>query len=296
MSASLRTSATIINTAAGGFALSALIHAYVYTPLLFWPLVSLMSSAAVLGSHSPLALSKRMAFLAHAQAHAILTAALAAALVTAAVGLYHTPAFYIVVLAFLIFLNMSVALVERFGFKKDVATGVVMSLQLSTSIALIYVLRTNYPVEIDPVSLITGEYVLVTRGDFLTQLPMLAAALIFPIVYGGRYLYSGVDEHFAQSIGLRIRLLDYGFLTSMSLAVAASVYTLGSLIPAVLLVLPGAAAARLSHKLGDQIPLSISIAVASSAAAHYISWLFPQIWPVAALGLALFIALAAARR
>jgi zinc/manganese transport system permease protein len=80
----------------------------------------------------------------------------------------------------------------------------------------------------------------------------------------------------------------------MSLAVAASVYALGSLMPAVLLVLPGAAASRYSHRLTEQMPLSASLAVLSAAAAHFLYTILPWLWPSAALGLALLVLLVAA--
>lgn len=287
--------ATTISALALLLAAAAVLHAYFAAPLLFWPLVSLITAAAVLSSHSPLALSRRMTFLAHAQAHTILTAAMAAALTAAAAGVYRVHlAFYTLVLIFAVLLNVAVIFVERLGFKKDVATGVVMSFQLSATVALIYVLRTTYPTETDPISLITGEYVLVTFQDYLAQLPLFVAASIFPAVLGRKYLYAAVDEHFSQSVGINTRFLDYGFLVSMSLAVAASVYTLGSLMPAVLLVLPGAVATVVSHRLVDQIPASVAAGVIAASAAHFIYWAFPQIWPIAALGVALFLLMAVA--
>jgi zinc/manganese transport system permease protein len=104
-----------------------------------------------------------------------------------------------------------------------------------------------------------------------------------------------VDEAFAQAVGINPKLLDKLFVVAMSLAVAASVYALGSLMPAVLLVLPGAAASRYSHRLTEQMPLSVSLAVLSAAAAHFLYTVLPWLWPSAALGLALLVLLVAAQ-
>ncbi len=276
---------------------AALIHAYLYAPLLFWPLVSLTASATVLAALSPLAISRRMTFLAHAQGHSILTAALAAAIPAAAVAQGLTShLFYLFTLLFVIILNLLVLATERLGFRKDVATGVVMSFQLTAAVALLYVIRYFHSTTLDPLSLITGEYVLVTWRDVAVQLPPLLLAAMFPLAYGIRYLYAAVDELFAEAVGVRARLLDKLFVVSMSLAVAGSVYTLGSLMPAVLLVLPGAVASRYSHRLTDQIPLSVSFAVFSAAAAHFLYTALPWLWPSAALGVMMLALLAIAPR
>ncbi|MEZ0318586.1 MAG: metal ABC transporter permease [Pyrobaculum sp.] len=267
----------------------ALWYAHEYTPLLFWPFVSLLSSSVVLALHSPMALGRRMTFLAHAQVHTVLTAALAAALSAGALSLGIGSAYYTALaLLFVVLLNLAVLATERLGFAKDVATGLVMSFQMTATIALLYLVRTLYAATVDPVALITGEYVLITPRAVAVQAPFLAAASAFPIFFGLRYLYISLDEQFAESIGMRSRAYDYAFLMSMSVAVSASVFALGSLMPAVLLVLPGAIAARLSHKLSDQIPLSVSAAALSASASHFLYTLVPWLWPSAALGLVMF--------
>lgn len=276
---------------------AALIHAYLYVPLLFWPLVSLSVSAVVLAALSPLAISRRMTFLAHAQGHSILTAALAAAVPTAVATQSLTPPlFYLFTLLFVILLNLLVLAAERLGFRKDVATGVVMSFQLTAAVALLYVIRYLYATALDPLSLITGEYVLVTWRDAAAQLPLLLLAAVFPLAYGIRYLYAAVDELFAEAVGVKVKTLDRLFLISMSLAVAGSVYALGSLMPAVLLVLPGAVASRYSHRLADQIPLSVSFAALSTAAAHFLYTALTWLWPSAALGITMLALLITAPR
>jgi len=276
---------------------AALVHAYLYVPLLFWPLVSLSASAVVLAALSPLAISRRMTFLAHAQGHSILTAALAAAVPTAVATQSLTPPlFYLFTLLFVILLNLLVLAAERLGFRKDVATGVVMSFQLTAAVALLYVIRYLYATALDPLSLITGEYVLVTWRDAAAQLPLLLLAAVFPLAYGIRYLYAAVDELFAEAVGVKVKTLDRLFLISMSLAVAGSVYALGSLMPAVLLVLPGAVASRYSHRLADQIPLSVSFAALSTAAAHFLYTVLTWLWPSAALGITMLALLITAPR
>ncbi|AFA40196.1 ABC-type Mn2+/Zn2+ transport systems, permease component [Pyrobaculum oguniense TE7] len=280
--------------AAAALVATALAHAFFAQPLLFWPLVSLILSSAVLAMHSPLALSRRMTFLAHAQAHSILTAALAAAVSLAAVRAGMSVAqYYALVLTYVVLLNLAVLAVGRLGLREDAATGVVMSMQISATIILLFALRSLYSTTIDPLALITGEYVLITRDDVIMQIPFLAAATLYPIVFGTMYLYTAVDEHYAQATGVRLRLLDILFLVSMSVAVAASVYTLGSLMPAVLLVMPGAVAMRYTHKLTNLIPTAVSIALISVALAHFLYTLIPALWPTAAVGLALLALLLA---
>ena len=51
---SQRTMRILIEVSAAVLAAAALVHAYFVAPLLFWPLVSLMASSAVLAAHSPM--------------------------------------------------------------------------------------------------------------------------------------------------------------------------------------------------------------------------------------------------
>ena len=297
MSASPRTTVTILEAAAGASLAAAFLHAHLYTPLLFWPLASLAMSAAVVAALSPLAVSRRMTFLAHSQGHTVLTAALAAAVPTAIfAGSLASPLFYLFTFVFMILLNLLVPVAEMLGLRRDVATGVVMSLQYVIILALLYVIRHFYAAAVDPLLLIIGEYVLITWRDVLTQIPLLLLAALFPAAYGIKYLYASVDENFARAVGVRVSTLDRLFIVSMSLAAAASVYAAGSLMPAILLVLPGAIAARYSHRLTEQIPLSVSVAAISTAVSHFLYTALPWLWPSAALGLVLLAFLLAAPR
>ncbi|MCC6020920.1 MAG: metal ABC transporter permease [Thermoproteaceae archaeon] len=275
--------------AAATLATAAAVHAWLCVPYVFWPLISLYITSAVLAAHSPLAIHRRMAFLAHAQAHAVLAAALAAAVISLPVaGPGRPAAFYATTLALLLALNYLTIAAERLRLKRDVATGVVVSLQLATAAALLYLVRYSGSAALDPVSLIAGEYVLITRQDVIAQLPLLAPALAFPALCGVKHLYAALDEHFAEAVGIRVRRLDYAFIASMSLAIAASVYTLGVLMPAALLILPGAAASRHSHALLEQIPLAVSVALLSASLAHFAYVAVPWLCPSAALVIVLF--------
>lgn len=293
MSASPKTSPTHIELAAVALTTAAVVYTYLTTPSLFWPLTAALLAATALAAHSPMAVSRRMTFLAHAQAHTILTAALLAALVAIPLGL--PPLGYVLaVLLAAVGLNLSVTAVAKLGYREDVATGIVMSFQLSASVALLHLLRTHYAAWVDPLSLITGEYLFVTWRDVAIMAPFVAVSMVFPLAFHKKYLYTALDMHYAQSLGIRVRLYDVAFVTSMSTAVAGGVYTLGALMPSVLLVLPGAIASR--HNLTRQLPTSISIALLSTSAAHFLYTLLPWLWPTAALGLTLLAAFFATKQ
>jgi ABC-type Mn2+/Zn2+ transport systems, permease components len=171
-----------------------------------------------------------------------------------------------------------------------------MSFQLTATVALLYIVRTLYAATLDPLSLITGEYVLITWREVALQMPLLLLSLLFPAVYGAKYLYAALDELFSEAAGIKVKALDRLFIVSMSLAVSASVYALGSLMPAVFLVLPGAVASRYSHRLTEQIPLSVAFAALSAGASHFLYTALPWLWPSAALGVVMFALLAIAPR
>lgn len=274
--------------------IAALIHAYFVAPIFFWPLASLLLSSIALSLHSPLAIGRGMTFLAHAQSHTILTASLAAVIPAAVFSIpLQSPLYTAMVLALLFLFNSAVLWAERLGLRGDVATGVVMSVHISAALALLYLLRTAYGGAADPLALITGEFLLATRDAFMGMLPAAFASLIFPAALGLRYLYSSVDPHFSATMGIKAKWHDYAFIASMSAAVASSVYVLGSLMPAVLLVMTGSTTERLTAKISEKMPASVAIGVISTATSHFIYTAIPWLWPAAALGLVLLGIMAA---
>ncbi|CCC81159.1 metal ABC transporter permease [Thermoproteus tenax] len=277
-----------IEPIAAAMAAAALLHAYIAARIFLWPLAALLLTSAALSALSPMAVNRRMTFLAHAQSHSILTASLSAAVTTALLKIsWFSPYFTLVVIAYTIALNLLVLLVARSGFKEDVATGIVMSFQLAATIFLIYVLRSLVSTSLDPLALFTGEYLLITSSDVIQLAPVLAATSLFVALAGVPFLYIALDREYASSLGLRPTLYEVLFIIAMSSAAAVSVNVMGALIPAVVLVVPGAAAAKTTQSLVRQIPTASSYGVISASVSHFIYAELPWMWPNVAVALVL---------
>jgi zinc/manganese transport system permease protein len=91
-----------------------------------------------------------------------------------------------------------------------------------------------------------------TAGVTLLALAVIARPLLF----------ASVDPSVAESRGAPVRLLAYGFLILLALAVAQATQVVGVLLIFALLVAPAAAAQRLTVRPGRGVALSAGIALA----------------------------------
>jgi zinc/manganese transport system permease protein len=157
--------------------------------------------------------------------------------------------------------------------RNDVAVGVVLVLALGLGVLFerlsrakassVYAILFGAPLGVASADL---RAIALTAGVTLLALVLIARPLLF----------ASVDPSVAETHGAPVRLLSYGFLTLLALAVAQATQVVGVLLIFAVLVAPAASAQRLTARPGRGVALSIGIALAitwaSLVAAYFIAY------------------------
>jgi zinc/manganese transport system permease protein len=111
-------------------------------------------------------------------------------------------------------------------------------------------------------SLLFGTFLGITTAQ-VTVLLVVAAATIVLVALAARPLFfASVDADVARAAGVPVRLLGFGFLLVLGLAVAETSQITGALLVFALLVTPAATAHQLTARPGLGLALSVAIALA----------------------------------
>ena len=154
------------------------------------------------------------------------------------------------------------ALAERASHarsRNDVAVGAVLVLALGLGVLFerlssaksssVYAILFGAPLGVASADV---REIALTAGVTLLALAVIARPLLF----------ASVDPSVAESRGAPVRLLAYGFLILLALAVAQATQVVGVLLIFALLVAPAATAQRLTARPGCGVALSVGIALA----------------------------------
>jgi zinc/manganese transport system permease protein len=110
-------------------------------------------------------------------------------------------------------------------------------------------------------SLLFGTFLGITLGQVWTLLVVAVAALALLGLISRPLLFASVDPDVAAARGVRVRLLGVLFLVLLGVAVAEASQITGSLLVFALLVMPAAAAQRLTARPVAGLVLSVVIAL-----------------------------------
>jgi zinc/manganese transport system permease protein len=155
--------------------------------------------------------------------------------------------------------------------RNDVAVGAILALALGFG-ALFERLSSAKASSV--YAILFGSPLGVADAD-LREIALTAIVTLLVIVLIARpLLFASLDPVVAASRGAPVRLLSYGFLLLLALAVAQATQVVGVLLIFALLVAPAATAQRLTARVGRGVALSAGIALLitwSSLIAAYLS-------------------------
>jgi zinc/manganese transport system permease protein len=147
-------------------------------------------------------------------------------------------------------------------------------------------------------SLLFGTFLGITRGQVGVLLVVSVAAVALVVAAARPLFFASVDADVARARGVPVRLLGFGFLLVLGLAVAATSQITGALLVFALLVTPAATAHQLTSRPAIGIGLSVAIALAVTwlgLALAYFS-VYPVGFYVTSLSFALYVLVRIARR
>ena len=156
--------------------------------------------------------------------------------------------------------------------RNDVAVGAVLALALGLGVLFE---RLSSAKASSVYAILFGSPLGVADAD-LREIALTAVVTLLVIALIARpLLFASLDPVVAASRGAPVRLLSYGFLLLLALAVAQATQVVGVLLIFALLVAPAATAQRLTARAGRGVALSVGIALLitwSSLIAAYLSY------------------------
>jgi zinc/manganese transport system permease protein len=141
-------------------------------------------------------------------------------------------------------------------------------------------------------ALLFGTFLGITGGQVLTLLLVASGVVAVLAGIGRPLLFASIDPAVAAAQGVPVRLLGGAFLVLLGLAAAATTQITGALLVFALLVMPAAAAQRLTARPALSLALSVAIALVviwvGLAVAYYTP--YPLGFWVTSLGFGLYLA------
>jgi zinc transport system permease protein len=239
----------------GGLAERGYLPEHLRHPFMIRALLASLILAPLLGSISPLVVTKRLAFFSAALGHS--------ALAGVSVGLLFGESLdrpYAGVFGFSIAMALAVTFLRhRSGLPADTVIGVFLSFSLGLGICLLVAVTQRFDIH-QVEAVLFGSIVTVTDLDLLILLAVavLTAVLILPI-FNDLFLAS-LDPDLAHSRGVRVVRNEYVFMITLTLVVVASIKVTGALLVEALVIVPAAAAKNISRGLKSYFLWSAALA------------------------------------
>jgi len=178
---------------------------------------------------------------------------------------------------------------ENSRIKQDTVMGVVFSGMFGLGVVIYTKIETD--VHLDHI--LFGDMLGVGPADLLET---AAIAALTVVVIGLRWrdlLLHAFDPAHAQAIGLPVRLMHYGLLALLSLAIVGALKAVGIILAIAMLISPGAIAFLLTRRFSAMMPAAVAVAVTASFLGVYLSF-FLDSAPAPTIVLLMTIAFAAA--
>ncbi|MGI8942968.1 MAG: metal ABC transporter permease [Qipengyuania sp.] len=157
---------------------------------------------------------------------------------------------------------------ENSRIKEDTLLGVVFSGMFALGIVLYTGLQTN--VHLDHI--LFGNILGISTAD-LVQSFAIACVVVAAISLRWRdFLLHSFDPPQAQALGLAVRVIHYGMLALLALAIVGALTATGIVLTIALLVAPGATAFLLTRRFERMLAVAVTLGVGASLAGVYLSF------------------------
>ena len=152
--------------------------------------------------------------------------------------------------------------------KEDTVMGIVFSGMFGLGLVIFTKVETDQHL----LHILFGNVLGVSVSDLIETAVVACGTLLIVLLKWRDLLLYCFDPNHARSIGLPVRVLHYGFLVLLSLAIVASLKTVGIILVIAMLIAPGATAFLLTGSFGRMLPIAAASAMASAAFGTLISF------------------------
>lgn len=168
---------------------------------------------------------------------------------------------------------MSTGYISRIGkISEDTVIGIYYASGMALGIALISTFKGYYP---ELFALLFGNILSVSTRDLYFMAIVLVVIAVFVIIFFRELVMICFDEEMAEAGGLPVSIIYMGLLAAMGLTVMVSIQLAGVVLVAALIVIPGAAAYRLSKNYRTMLILSIVFGLTGSTGGLFTSYFYP---------------------
>lgn len=152
--------------------------------------------------------------------------------------------------------------------KQDTVMGVVFSGMFGLGLVMYVAIQTE--VHLDHI--LFGNILGLTWGDVVETALISIICTLGIVIWRKDLLLHAFDAQHARAIGLKVRLLHYGLLAAISLAIVGALKASGIILAIALLIAPGAIAFLVTRQFGTMLVVAIAVAVGSSLAGVFASF------------------------
>ena len=226
-------------------------------------LVTAIASGIMLSILGPFAINRNMGFMADAMAHATLPIIAVGVFLGFSISELGVPASILIAL----FLGY---IIKNSNVGEDTAIGIIFSSFFALGFILISVLNVTINLE----DLLFGQILAVSQFDVFIVIAMCVAVVSLVIIFFKQLLFYSFDPIGAEVKGLNTNFLNYLFLIILSVAIVASLQTVGIILVLSMLLIPAAASKQITDTFVPSIYVSIVFGVFSSVSGLFLSYFF----------------------
>ena len=226
-------------------------------------LITATASGIMLSILGPFAINRNMGFMADAMAHATLPIIAVGVFLGFSISELGVPAS--ILIAF--FLGY---IIKNSNVGEDTAIGIIFSSFFALGFILISILNVTINLE----DLLFGQILAVSSFDVFIVTAMCISVVSLIIIFFKQLLFYSFDPIGAEVKGLNTNFLNYLFLVILSVAIVASLQTVGIILVLSMLLIPAAASKQITNTFVSSIYVSILVGVFSSVSGLYLSYFF----------------------
>ena len=226
-------------------------------------LITATASGIMLSILGPFAINRNMGFMADAMAHATLPIIAVGVFLGFSISELGVPAS--ILIAF--FLGY---IIKNSNVGEDTAIGIIFSSFFALGFILISILNVTINLE----DLLFGQILAVSSFDVFIVTAMCISVVSLIIIFFKQLLFYSFDPIGAEVKGLNTNFLNYLFLVILSVAIVASLQTVGIILVLSMLLIPAAASKQITTTFVSSIYVSILFGVFSSVSGLYLSYFF----------------------
>ena len=226
-------------------------------------LITATASGIMLSILGPFAINRNMGFMADAMAHATLPIIAVGVFLGFSISELGVPAS--ILIAF--FLGY---IIKNSNVGEDTAIGIIFSSFFALGFILISILNVTINLE----DLLFGQILAVSRFDVFIVTAMCITVVSLIIIFFKLLLFYSFDPIGAEVKGLNTNFLNYLFIVILSVAIVASLQTVGIILVLSMLLIPAAASKQITNTFVSSIYVSILFGVFSSVSGLYLSYFF----------------------